>query len=262
MNICKHYINGKCTNIDCKYEHVDNICKFYYFGECNRLNCKFLHKYKYLYIKKNTETFEPNYEKCSMKILINKPIYNNNEISINNNIFDTNINYYNNLLKEINNDVYLPWHGESHLIANDKSDIDWKSKSQTFNLVINKLSEYFNLIPSSTRLNFYDNNDWKPYHHDAAAFDEEKAKNQNITVGVSFGAEREISFESAENNKSSRKTINFLLENCTVYAFGNEINQKFRHGIPPIINNNYNNDNKGRISIIIWGYTNNLNYNF
>ena len=53
------------------------------------------------------------------------------------------------------------------------------------------------MTPSSTRINYYKtNNDFKPYHHDAAAFNPEKAKYQNITVGVSFGCTREISFES------------------------------------------------------------------
>ena len=57
----------------------------------------------------------------------------------------------------------------------------------------------------------------------------------------------------ADNNKSSRKIINFPLENGTVYAFGNKINTYFTHGIPPILNCNDLNSDKGRISIIICG---------
>ena len=104
------------------------------------------------------------------------------------------------------------------------------------------------MTPSATRLNLYENgNDWKPYHHDAAALKPEKAKTQNITVGVSFGLTRNISFQSAK----SYERIDFPLENGTVYAFGNQINIDYKHGIPQ-----YNGiSNEKRISIIIWGYS-------
>jgi len=251
MSICKHYINGKCTNPDCKYQHIDNICRNYYFDKCTRINCKFSHDYKLQERQKNTECFTPNYDSPSMRVIFNNPIKNNNEISIIDKLFDPIFDYHKALLNEISHDVYIPWHGESHLIANDKSNENWKDKSPTFNNIINTLCDFFHLTPSATRLNFYDKNDWKPYHHDAAAINPEKAKYQNITVGVSFGSEREISFQSAEYNKTTRKTINFPLENCIVYAFGNKINTDFRHGIPPTTNM----DEKGRISIIIWGFS-------
>lgn len=48
------------------------------------------------------------------------------------------------------------------------------------------------------RFNWYkDSSDWKPFHHDSAAFNPERARNQNITVGVSFGASRELAFLAA-----------------------------------------------------------------
>jgi hypothetical protein len=108
------------------------------------------------------------------------------------------------------------------------------------------------MVPGSTRFNYYENSkDWKPYHHDAAALKPEKAKTQNITVGVSFGLTREISFESADPNKFNRKTVNFTLPDNTVYAFGNEVNIRFRHGIPQIPHE----INEPRVSIIVWGYS-------
>lgn len=49
----------------------------------------------------------------------------------------------------------------------------------------------------ATRFNLYRNSDeWKPYHHDRAAFT--PGCPQNITVAASFGAEREISFLHAK----------------------------------------------------------------
>ena len=112
------------------------------------------------------------------------------------------------------------------------------------------------MTPGATRLNFYKETYWKPYHHDAAALKPNKAKTQNITVGVSFGETRDISFESIHKNTNDRIKINFPLENGTVYSFGNKVNIDFRHGIPPL--KDYQNKNQsynGRFSIIVWGYS-------
>jgi hypothetical protein len=48
------------------------------------------------------------------------------------------------------------------------------------------MGDYFKVTRKSvgTRFNWYrDPSDWKPYHHDSAAFDPFRAKNQNCTVG-------------------------------------------------------------------------------
>jgi len=53
-----------------------------------------------------------------------------------------------------------------------------------------------------TRFNWYrDSKDWKPFHHDSAAFNPQRAQNQNCTVGVSFGSERELAFLSANSDE-------------------------------------------------------------
>jgi len=46
---------------------------------------------------------------------------------------------------------------------------------------------------------YRDSSDWKPFHHDSAAFNPQRARNQNITIGVSFGAERELAFLNVAN---------------------------------------------------------------
>ena len=62
--------------------------------------------------------------------------------------------------------------------------------------------------PKATRLNWYrDSNEWKPFHHDAAAVKPDKAKTQNFTVAVSFGMERDAAFEHAQT-----KTV--ILAHC------------------------------------------------
>ena len=59
------------------------------------------------------------------------------------------------------------------MIANDRTD--WKKHCPTFNMVLDKLADYFKMDIKATRFNWYrDSNDWKPFHHDAAAVDEHK----------------------------------------------------------------------------------------
>ena len=91
---------------------------------------------------------------------------------------------------------WISWHEGAHLITKNPAD------SPTFNMIQNKIAAYFNIAQKSvgTRFNWYrDSSDWKPFHHDSAAFNPQRAKNQNITVGVSFGSTRELAFIHAEN---------------------------------------------------------------
>lgn len=251
MALCKHYIKGKCTREECKFKHVDNICRAYFFtGLCSKSHCKFSHDHRET--TRNTESFEPNHNEPDLRVRVNEPISAGNEICIVQNLF-WNKNIITSLLEEINSNNFISWHGDSHSIADDS--LNWKQSSPTFNTIIEYLCNYFDMTPGSTRFNYYENSkDWKPYHHDAAALKPEKAKTQNITVGVSFGLTREISFESADPNKFNRKTINFTLHDNTVYAFGNEVNVRFRHGIPQLDSE----INEPRVSIIVWGYSNYL----
>jgi len=257
MDICKHYVNNKCTKTNCKFKHVDNICRNHFFNECENSNCKFNHNFKLNdNNNKNTESFIPDNTEPTIRIRFNEPLYSGNEICIVNNLFNNNNNIYNKLQTEISNNVYKPWHGDSHLIADDFHEIDWKSYSPTFNFIIKQLCSYFCMTQSATRLNYYvDEHDWKPYHHDAAALKPHKAKTQNITVGASFGTTREISFESTHRNNKERIRINFPLKISPVYAFGNQVNIDFKHGIPQIKECIDKSIDTGRISVIIWGYS-------
>jgi alkylated DNA repair dioxygenase AlkB len=137
------------------------------------------------------------------------------------------------------------WHGDNHLIADDKLG-NWKSKCPTFNDVIERLSNFFAMHVEATRFNWYkDNQDWKPYHRDAAAIDERKAKTQNITVAVSFGATRTASFQ----HMKTKTRIDVPLPNGSVYVFNKQVNIDWMHGIiqePEV-------KKEGRISIIMWG---------
>jgi len=253
------------------------ICKFYIDGKCkNGSSCKFLHnnikkKYKKL-VKVNTETFEPWYDVPDMRVIIATPNIklSESDLFLLPGLFDQNDNdIYYKLLDEIDNsnvknidELWKSWHGGTHLIADDH--LNWKNSCPTFNMIIDKIAEYFNMNVKATRLNLYEDlRDYKSMHFDAAAIDSKKAEIQNVTIGVSFGCTRDIQFQHAEN----RARISFPIPNGMIYGFGKQVNIDWRHGIPPIkpevindLEKNILNDleknilNTGRISIILWGW--------
>jgi len=246
MKVCKHFIQGKCTHNPCKYEHIPNIC-FHFFMKGN---CKFGQNCSKKHIeqsKKNTESFVPSHKPSDMRIMFDKTSYQSNDLFIISNLFP-NITY-DMLLEEMNKDVFKLWHGDSHLIADDQ--IRWKENCKLFNYIIEKLQNYFNFDIKASRFNLYrDGNDWKPFHHDAAAIDPEKAKTQNITIGVSFGRTRSVCFEHSK----TKTTVEVSLSNGTVYGFGSKLNMDWRHGILQLNKEEREENDNGRISIILWGY--------
>ena len=214
--------------------------------------------------KKNTETFEPCYDTPDMTIKMGgsnkytKPIYSRDIILVPS-LFEeekkTYGNIYQKLIEEIKNSgvqderLWKLWHGDTHTIADDKEG--WKRNCPLFNSILKKVQEYFNMEIKATRFNWYkDTNDWKPFHHDAAAVKPDKAKTQNFTVGISFGYEREICFEHAKN----RNRVSFPMTDGSIYAFTRDVNIEWRHGIEPIPEEKF--CDEGRISIIAWGQVN------
>ena len=143
--------------------------------------------------------------------------------------------------------LWKSWHNDSHMIADDKQLR--KDKSPVFNMVIDRIRDYFGMDIKATRFNWYrDCSEWKPFHHDAAAVKPDKAKTQNFTVGISFGCERDIAFE--ENN--SKRVVTFPLPDGMTYCFTKDININWKHGVPQLPPDQQKNE--GRISIIAWGW--------
>ena len=104
-----------------------------------------------------------------------------------------------------------------------------------------------------TRFNWYTNSaDWKPFHHDSAAFNPQRARNQNITVGVSFGQTRELAFLNAKTGDK----IYFPQTNGMLFSFGRDVNINWKHGVNALPEDEH--DGKGRISIILWGLAPNV----
>ena len=103
----------------------------------------------------------------------------------------------------------------------------------------------------STRFNWYrDSSDWKPFHHDATAYKKDLHRLQNVTVGVSFGAERELAFIDKNNTR-----LYVPQKNGMLFHFGRDVNINWKHGIQPLVDKDF--CGKGRISIILWGYVDN-----
>ena len=273
--VCKYFVNGNCkSGSSCDFAHIENICSHHFFATCKfGTQCKLSHDYtlknkannnnkpKQKLIKKNTESFEPFFESGDMRIMIGdptKPNYDHDiksrDVVLVNNLFGSALdsdNIYSKILAEINDtgiddsQLFKLWHGDTHMIADDH--LKWKSKCPTFNMIIDKIKSYFQIDIKATRFNWFrDSSDFKPYHHDAAAIDAEKAKKQNFTVGVSFGATRTASFEHAK----TRTVVDIPLFNGSTYCFAKDTNIEWRHGIPQLADTT----KFGRISIIAWGW--------
>lgn len=162
---------------------------------------------------------------------------------------------YHKLLEELQGTKteWTSWHEGCHLITKTPQS------SPTFQAIVRRLSEYFGVHAKQqgTRFNWYkDAKDWKPFHYDSAAFNAQRAKQQNITVGASFGAERELSFLHVSHGT----TLSFPQQNGMAFSFGRDVNLRFQHGIralPPEKQANIKGAVEakgGRISIVLWGW--------
>eukprot|EP00984_Skeletonema_dohrnii_P009447 scaffold3620_cov121-Skeletonema_dohrnii-CCMP3373.AAC.1 len=89
------------------------------------------------------------------------------------------------------------------------------------------------------------------------AYNPKRAKDQNITVGVSFGARRELAFLHATPQQNGEKCkIYFPQTNNGVFSFGRDVNIQWKHGVNALPEEEQ--DGKGRISIVLWGLAENV----
>jgi len=138
---------------------------------------------------------------------------------------------------------WISWHEGAHLLSQNPTG------SKTYHKIVQRIGEYFNAAENNrgTRFNWYrDGSDWKPFHHDSAAFNADRAKNQNCTIGISFGASRELAFRHAKTGE----LIYFPQKNGMLFYFGRDANIIWQHGINALPEKEQ--DGKGRISIILW----------
>jgi hypothetical protein len=89
-----------------------------------------------------------------------------------------------------------------------------------------------------------------------SAFNRQRSKTQNITVGVSFGSTRELALIRASPLENGDKVrLYFSQTNDGVFSFGRDANILWKHGMDALSPDQQ--DDKGRISIIVWGLTKN-----
>lgn len=190
---------------------------------------------------------------------------------------------FKNLFKELkecnekyNEKIFIPWHKNNHLIANDKfMGGRWKDECVLLKSLVDDMCKSFNVTPNATRVNIYCRgedgfkSDIKPFHHDRASFT--PGLTQNITLGLSLGATREIGFKYAKYKaEPSSKWVNVPknippvitsvpCRNGSVYAFARDVNCEFQHGVIPEAPHVCGIGVKDRISIIVWGTKYDLN---
>jgi len=257
--ICKNYVLRKCTRQDCRYTHVDNVCSHFFMNSVCKYGDKCRYSHEHVLKRKNTESFVPSTKPSDLRMLVANAgetlfypyNYHKRDVFFVSNLFNDIL--YEKLIQEIDENVFKLWHGDSHLIADDH--LQWKDKCPLFTKVVDRMKLYFNIDVKATRFNLYrDGSDWKPFHHDAAAIDPNKAKTQNVTIGVSFGRNRSACFEHA----TTKTTIELPLHNGTIYGFGSGVNMEWRHGITQLTEEERKMDDSGRISIILWGWVTEL----
>ncbi|EGZ20306.1 hypothetical protein PHYSODRAFT_245864 [Phytophthora sojae] len=220
--------------------------------------------------KKNTESFEPMTKPVDLRITydlgskddkFSTPLTARDVVLVPNLFSDFKKGeLYAKLMHELDNcgipreQLLKMWHGNNkidgtHLIVDDHSS--WKAKCPTFDLMTDRLKQFFSLDIKATRFNWYkDTSQWKPFHFDAAAVKPHIAAIQNFTVGISFGATRDAAFEHAE----TKTVVSVPQPDGCVYAFAKDTNVIWRHGIlqdVPV-------RDEGRISVIAWGWVDNM----
>lgn len=263
---CKFFLKGNCKHGDnCKFSHSTNsdyaIVTSNQSQPGNIVNIGRNSKKKK---PKNTVHFEPITKPVNLRLSLSlskdklsTDIYNR-DVLLAPCIFNDFAPYeiHDRLVNEIQSCDIDPerllklWHGNdvipgTHYIANDRTN--WKKQCPTFEMVINKLCDYFNVIPRATRLNWYQQHtQHKPLHWDQNRFDEETAKKQNITIAVSFGQTREILLQ---NDKHPDVFISTPSHDGEVYTFTHDINCTWKHGVHIGLPE----ERSSRISIIIWG---------
>ena len=293
--VCRDFMHRKCEKTDCKYIHPLNLCFYFWknnsckFGvECkkshniqinnnnnnnNNDNDNNTNKQKGIKKIRNTECFDPMTKPVDLRIVLDLrstfcakeeffPELTSRDVLFSPKLFDDFSKYeiYKKLAYEIEHcgipeqQLLKMWHGNdkiegTHLIADDHRK--WKEHCPTFNMVICRLKEVFKMDIKATRLNWYrDSDHWKPFHHDKSFIDPKVTDIQNFTVAVSFGATKDAAFEHAK----TKTVISMPQPDGTIYSFTNDTNGIWRHGILQ----DKNPQELGRISIIAWGWIDNV----
>lgn len=131
------------------------------------------------------------------------------------------------LLNEISSKNRIPWHTHS-VVENPESLL-------LFNEILDKISKDFNIIPTKTRINYFEKHTVKDYHKDFYKQD------FTIVLNLHFG---HILFKHDKTNN----VLKFSIEPNTLYIFDKTVNDVWTHRVETT--------DIDRISIVIWGIKN------
>jgi hypothetical protein len=105
---------------------------------------------------------------------------------------------FNQILDEINIDFESD--DKSKLVNWSKHyKIENPENSLTFQKIVDEIASFFNVTVLATRLNYYTDLDFKPFHHDSHAFS--NGIKEDITIGCSLGSTRSLSFKHVESGR-------------------------------------------------------------
>lgn len=262
MPLCRDFANGRCHRDACRFLHAEG-------GPVPNARPKHGNRVQSAQSSqgmvrsgqkvKNTECFEPLARPVDMRITydlgtkrLGTPMTSRDVLLVPNLFADfAPGELYAKLQEEISGcgvegDKLLKlWHGDSHYIADDHTA--WKQQAPVFHMIVERIRDFFGMDMQATRFNWYqDTSQWKPFHHDAAAIKAKQAATQNFTVGVSFGATRDVAFEEVK----SKTVISMPQPDGCIYAFAKDTNILWKHGILKESEIRP----EGRISIICWGW--------
>jgi alkylated DNA repair dioxygenase AlkB len=163
------------------------------------------------------------------------------------------------LMKSLRSEIpegrdFSEWHGARHLGMQfegaDVTALRLASAPPTLRATILKLEAAFGIEASATRVNIYRSTaDYKPLHADRG---QDTAGVPQVTVGLSLGATRELSFAHWQTGL----TTSCPQHNGDVFAFTPELNKIFLHGVPKVRKSSLGSgtdDNQERLSLILWG---------
>jgi alkylated DNA repair dioxygenase AlkB len=158
--------------------------------------------------------------------------------------------------------LFKLWHSNCHYIADDK--LLWKNKVPTFNKIIEKMAQFFNVKVEATRLNIYKENDFKYWHHDQASFNPRTAQKQNFTICLNLGTTRTVGFRL----EKSRTIVTMPIQDGEIYCFSKQVNIDWEHGVYKRTKTPDHQDDQTdikqdplRMSIVIWGLIENMDPN-
>jgi len=128
----------------------------------------------------------------------------------------------------------------------DDDDNERSRKLITYKMIAIAMAEYFNVELKRSIINLYrDGGDYASFHTDKYDRD-----NVDITIGASFGHNRDLAFM----HKESLQTFPIQQQNNDIFAFTSVINTKFRHSVLKT-----EKKTGPRFSIIVWGKRRSLN---